>query len=49
MKPTACGRLTLAVGLLVYVTACSVADYKKPISDFAKATQNADHCLPLAL
>lgn len=45
MKPTACGRLTLAVGLVVCITACSVADYQKPISDFAKATQNAETAL----
>lgn len=40
------GIRLLSVGcLLASVTACSVADYKKPIGDFAKATENAETSL----
>ncbi len=35
------------IAVLVLTTACSVADYKKPISDFATATQDAETALVL--
>lgn len=38
-------RLTLAVVLVALATACSVADYKKPVGDFAEATRNAEEAL----
>ena len=38
-------RITLAVCLLGLVTACSVANYQKPVSDFAAATENAEKAL----
>ncbi len=38
-------RLTLAAALLAFATACSVADYKKPVSDFAVGTQHAEESL----
>lgn len=36
-----------AIAVLVLTTACSVADYKKPISDFATATRDAETALVL--
>ena len=36
-----------AIAVLVLTTACSVADYKTPISDFATATQDAETALVL--
>ena len=38
-------RLTVGAAALVFATACSVADYQKPISDFAAATQDAETAL----
>lgn len=45
MNFTAWGHLTLAAAVIASATACSVADYKKPVSDFAEATQNVEEAL----
>lgn len=36
-----------AIAVLVLATACSVTDYKKPVSDFATATRDAEAALVL--
>ena len=38
-------RSSPIVAVVVLTTACSVADYKQPVSDFAMATQNAETAL----
>ncbi len=38
-------RPMLAALLFASITACSVTDYKKPVSDFAEATRNAEDAL----
>ena len=41
-------RPMLAALLFASITACSVTDYKKPVSDFAEATRNAEDAEDIA-
>lgn len=45
MKLIASGRPIVAALLLAFVAACSVANYEKPVGDFAEATRNAEQAL----